>query len=97
MERVQALVIPATSEFDTSLPGNSNAGHSYGKDLTVADKWALIEYIKTLYPRWDESKDERTVVPVPGAPHDLLDPRRILRGRVVYVEMQCGQCHGIDG
>jgi len=61
------------------------------------EKVAVIEYIKTLYPRWDERKGERTVVPVPGAPHDLLDPRRILRGRVVYVEMQCGQCHGIDG
>ena len=34
---------------------------------------------------------------MPRAPDDLDDPRRILRGRFVYVEMQCGQCHGIDG
>jgi hypothetical protein len=34
--------------FDTSLPGNSNAGHDYGNDnLTDADRWALVEYMKT--------------------------------------------------
>jgi mono/diheme cytochrome c family protein len=34
--------------FDTSLPGNSNAGHSAGTDLNPDDKRALLEYLKTL-------------------------------------------------
>ncbi len=34
--------------FDTRLPGNSNAGHSYGTDLSDHDRAALIEYLKTL-------------------------------------------------
>jgi len=34
--------------FDTSIPGNSNAGHEYGTNLSDADKWAVIEYLKTL-------------------------------------------------
>lgn len=34
--------------LDTSLPGNSNAGHEYGTGLTDAEKWDLIEYLKTL-------------------------------------------------
>ncbi len=29
-------------------PGNSNLGHDYGEDLTNDQKWALIEYMKTL-------------------------------------------------
>ncbi|MFM1891685.1 MAG: hypothetical protein RLZ44_762 [Pseudomonadota bacterium] len=36
--------------FDTRIPGNGNAGHegaSYGTELAEADKWALIEYLKT--------------------------------------------------
>jgi hypothetical protein len=34
--------------FDTSLPGNSNAGHDYGNDsLTDADRSALVAYMKT--------------------------------------------------
>jgi len=61
------------------------------------EKLAVIEYVKTFYPRWEEEKHQRQLVSVPRAPDDLGDPRRILRGRFVYVEMQCGQCHGIDG
>jgi mono/diheme cytochrome c family protein len=33
--------------FDTSLRGNSNAGHLYGRELSAADREALIEYLKT--------------------------------------------------
>ena len=34
--------------YDTSPPGNSNAGHTYGTELPAADKRALLEYLKTL-------------------------------------------------
>jgi hypothetical protein len=34
--------------LDTTQPGNSNAGHTYGTDLSADDKRALIEYLKTL-------------------------------------------------
>lgn len=34
--------------FDTSLPGNANAGHDYGTDLTNDQRWDLIEFLKTL-------------------------------------------------
>ena len=36
-------------QFDTSLPGNNNTGHDYGNaELSDADRWALVEYMKTL-------------------------------------------------
>ncbi len=38
----------ASSELDTSLHGNSNAGHAYGAELSDAQKWQLVEYLKTL-------------------------------------------------
>jgi hypothetical protein len=34
--------------FDTTLKGNSNAGHLYGTTLPVPERLALIEYLKTL-------------------------------------------------
>jgi hypothetical protein len=34
--------------LDTSLPGNSNAGHEFGTNLSDDEKWALIEYMKSL-------------------------------------------------
>ena len=33
--------------FDTTQPGNSNAGHAYGVDLKDDDRRALLEYLKT--------------------------------------------------
>jgi hypothetical protein len=35
-------------KFDTSIIGNSNAGHEYGTQLSEGDQRALIEYLKTL-------------------------------------------------
>jgi len=34
--------------LQTCFPGNGNGGHLYGVDLTDKEKWALIEYMKTL-------------------------------------------------
>ena len=31
-----------------AAPGNSNAGHDFGKDLNDDERWALIEYLKQL-------------------------------------------------
>jgi hypothetical protein len=36
------------SELDTTLPGNSNTGHTYGTALDDADKRDLLEYLKSL-------------------------------------------------
>lgn len=37
-----------TSEFDATIPGNSNFGHDHGTDLSDDEKSDLIEYIKSL-------------------------------------------------
>jgi mono/diheme cytochrome c family protein len=34
--------------FDTSVRGNGNGGHAYGRELSVQDREALLEYLKTL-------------------------------------------------
>ena len=39
---------PGAFRFDTSVPGNRNTGHNYGTTLTDAEKWDLIEYLKSL-------------------------------------------------
>jgi cytochrome c oxidase cbb3-type subunit 2 len=61
------------------------------------DKVAVIEYIKRLYPGWDNEAGRRNLIQVPRAPADIDSARRIDRGRIVYVAMQCTQCHGTDG
>ncbi len=39
---------PNTTFFDTRLKGNSNAGHEYGANLSEEERWALVEYVKSL-------------------------------------------------
>jgi mono/diheme cytochrome c family protein len=39
---------PGAFRFDTTVPGNSNSGHTYGTTLTDAEKWDLVEYLKSL-------------------------------------------------
>ncbi|MCS7167111.1 MAG: c-type cytochrome [Gemmatales bacterium] len=34
--------------YDTSQPGRSNAGHTYGDNLSDEERFAIIEYLKTL-------------------------------------------------
>jgi hypothetical protein len=48
--RVGEQTTPVAGSFflDTALPGNSNAGHTYGTTLSAAQKWALLEYLKSL-------------------------------------------------
>jgi hypothetical protein len=35
-------------KYDTGVAGNSNSGHTYGTTLSDEQKWALVEYLKTL-------------------------------------------------
>lgn len=38
----------ARQVYDTSLPGRSNAGHTFGDDMSADERRAVIEYLKTL-------------------------------------------------
>jgi mono/diheme cytochrome c family protein len=37
---------PGSIAFDTTTPGNSNAGHNYGTNLSIAERRRLLEYLK---------------------------------------------------
>ncbi len=36
------------AEFKAEGTGATNSGHSYGKELTEAERWAMLEYLKSL-------------------------------------------------
>ena len=42
------LTVEGRRTYDTTREGLSNAGHTYGADLTEAERAALLEYLKTL-------------------------------------------------
>ena len=63
------------------------------KFLPERDRWAVIAYIKTLSPRWEEEaewQEEPIIVAEPPLPDDPM----LVAGKVVYARMQCAECHG---
>jgi cytochrome c oxidase cbb3-type subunit 2 len=63
-------------------------------ELPEKDRLAVITYVKTFSPRW---REERAEVPValpdpPGARAELLQ-----RGKALYGEAKCAECHGENG
>jgi mono/diheme cytochrome c family protein len=34
--------------YDTTLPGRGNGGHTFGDELNETERWAVVEYLKTL-------------------------------------------------
>ena len=51
LEQPADAAVPAYERrkiYDTMLPGRSNRGHTFGDDLTEAERMAVIEYLKTL-------------------------------------------------
>ena len=45
---VSTSTVPGMSSYDTTVRGNSNAGHEYGTELTEDQKLDLLEFLKTL-------------------------------------------------
>jgi mono/diheme cytochrome c family protein len=79
--------------FRTISRGASGTGMPpWGYLLSDADRWALVDYVKTFSPRFAQAA-QRTMATIPSAPK----PGDPARGKLVYQQMQCAKCHGDDG
>ncbi len=61
--------------------------------LSDNDRWALVDYVKTLDARF-QSVRSLAAMPLPVA---AGRSRSVDRGRDAYAKMQCAKCHGDDG
>ena len=48
VSKANAEAIEKRKVYDTSKPGRSNGGHTYGDKLTTEERAAVVEYLKTL-------------------------------------------------
>ena len=60
--------------------------------LNDAERWALVDYVKTFDTRFASAS--RKPMPLPEAPGKA---RSAVRGRQGYARLQCAKCHGDDG
>ena len=61
--------------------------------LPDEDRWALVDYVKSLSPRF-AAGTAPAVLKLPEEPKEPADPKR---GELVYRKLQCAKCHGEDG
>jgi len=68
--------------------------------LPERDVRAVIEYVKTLSPRWRDPANRKTPVPIPEPPEWVSNPKNkpslLERGRACFLA-SCSQCHGEQG
>jgi DMSO reductase family type II enzyme heme b subunit len=76
------------------LPGTSMP--PWKKHLSEDDRWQLVHHIKTLDELGFFETDPPTEQLVVGTPPKMT-PELLERGRTVYEEKKCWQCHGRQG
>ncbi|MFN7917700.1 MAG: c-type cytochrome [Vicinamibacterales bacterium] len=73
------------------LPGSAMPG--WQGILPEADIAAVVQYVKTLSPRFSTEQPE----PIEAAAAVPPSPESTARGASVYATLQCSKCHGEDG
>jgi cytochrome c oxidase cbb3-type subunit 2 len=58
------------------------------------ERLAVVAYLKTLSPRWQEDPPEPPLV-IPPAPR--ATPELLARGQALYAQAKCAECHGESG
>src|ERR1035437_6209132 len=82
--------------YRTITTGLHNTAMPSFRQMAQGDRWAVVQYIKTFSARFTDSTEY---------PHDVLNvgaeilpsPESLAKGRTLYLQMQCANCHGIRG
>jgi cytochrome c oxidase cbb3-type subunit I/II len=63
-------------------------------ELTEKDRMFVLQYVKSFSDRFKyETPGDLIVIP----PEPVNDAASVARGKIVYDQMKCAECHGVDG
>jgi mono/diheme cytochrome c family protein len=75
--------------------GIPRSGMPSHEDVSLEDRKAVMNYLKTLSPRWEEEDPcEMIQVKKPGW---VGSTESINKGKKIYNDVKCGECHGEHG
>lgn len=65
--------------------------------LSPTERWQIVHYLKSLYPKWeaDAKADPPTPIAIPKPV--ASSPDSIAKGKELYKQMKCWECHGEGG
>jgi cytochrome c oxidase cbb3-type subunit 2 len=64
--------------------------------LPERDRLAVIQYIKTFYPEWEQRGAGKPIY-IPEPPDTFASPAAVARGKELYELLECTACHGASG
>ncbi len=82
--------------LNTVTNGISRSGMPSHKDVSREDRVAVVEYIKTFSPRWKDQEPEEPIA-ITEPPAYLGGAESIARGKQLFDDAGCVQCHGLGG
>ncbi len=87
--------IPTDDDLQITVKNglNGTAMPDWGSLLSADSIKAVVGYVKTLSPRFQNEKPR----PVHVSALSASSPASIASGKRVYEKLQCGKCHGTDG
>ncbi len=65
------------------------------RDMPLEQRKAIVSYVKTLSERWEEEEPCEGITV--KRPEWVGSPASVQRGREVYKDMKCWECHGYEG
>lgn len=80
----------------TITNGITRSGMPSHEDVSLADRKAVIAYIKTFSKRWQEEEPGEPIK-IGKAPSYVGTAASVKRGKELYKKVGCFQCHGISG
>lgn len=89
--------LPTDADLYESISlGFHNTAMPSFSELTPEDRFAVMEYVKTLSPRFSDPNEYplNVIEPKNQIP---LSPESISKGREIYLKVKCWECHGVSG
>lgn len=80
--------------FDTITKGMAGTAMPSWASLPEGDRRALVQYVKTFSKRFEEEGPGEPITIGAEAP---VTPERLAKGKEIYEEMKCRECHGKEG
>lgn len=75
--------------------GIPRAGMPSHEDVSLKERKAVIEYMKTFSPRWKEEEGCKSIAV--KMPKWVGSDTSVVKGEKVYKDMKCWECHGYEG
>jgi mono/diheme cytochrome c family protein len=82
--------------LNTVTNGIPRSGMPSHKDVSLADRRAVVEYIKTFSDRWQQESVPEPIA-VPATPAYVGTQVSTARGKALWSDMGCYRCHGLTG